>query len=150
MKIRYFSIVVLFAIILSIGVAYASENSTNALNVDENIDEISVEDNVEELSYEDNSDEIVTGGEDVYITINEDFYPGYADSRIVSVNDKNHINGNISIVFNDKTTYNYSYEDKNNVSTFYFHCWYLDDDFCSNIYKINVTYQKDKDVIYNK
>ena len=150
MKFRYFSIVVLFAIILSIGVAFASENTTDALNVDENVDEISVADNVEELSYEDNSDVIMAGDEDVDITINEDYYPGYADSRIISVNDKNHINGSISIVFNDKMTYNYSYVDKNNVSTFYFHSWELDDGFCSNIYKINVTYQKGKDVIYNK
>lgn len=147
-KFRYFSIVVLFAIILSIGVAFASENTTDALNVDENVDEISVEDNVEELSYEDNSDVIMAGDEDVDITIIEDYYPGYGDPTIISVYDKNHINGNISIVFNDKTTYAYSFEDKDNESSFDFHSWMLNDAF--SIYKINVTYQKGKDVIYNK
>lgn len=140
----------LFAIILSIGVAFASENTTDALNVDENVDEISAADNVEELSYEDNSDVIMAGDEDVDITINEDYYPGYGDPTIISVYDKNHINGNISIVFNDKTTYAYSFEDKDNESSFDFHCWELDYDLIYNIYKINVTYQKDNDVIYNK
>ena len=85
MKFRYFSIVVLFAIILSIGVAFASENTTDALNVDENVDEISAADNVEELSYEDNSDVIMAGDEDVDITIHEDSYSGYASSKIVSI-----------------------------------------------------------------
>ncbi|WP_295602836.1 hypothetical protein [uncultured Methanobrevibacter sp.] len=150
MKFRYFSIVVLFAIILSIGVAFASENTTDALNVDENVDEISAADNVEELSYEDNSDVIMAGDEDVDITIHEDSYSGYASSKIVSISDKNHITGNISIVFDDKKTYAYSFEDKDNKLSFDFCFWDLDYYPGSSIYKINVTYQKDENVIYNK